>query len=137
MYIKNKKLTLVFLALLILGIVLPVSGEEEFNFNTENGLRIRMIKTSKIGYITAHLLIHFENDESPAVPFLTVINIFEQTLTESKNGIFEILHKLGNDFVVKYGYDHIILKINILPEGYISILENTTAATAPEAPTAL
>jgi hypothetical protein len=116
MYIKSKNSKLITITLLILGIIYSLSAKEEFNFTSRNGLKIRMIKTSKIGYISAHLLIHFSNDELPPIPFLALINIFEQNLTGSKNGMFDILHKLGNDLEVKYGYDHIIIKINMLPE---------------------
>lgn len=113
MDLKKTSIIVVFILLLTPGI-LP--QEQDLNLTTSKGLNIKIVKDTKILFFHAEIVIYYTNIKNPAVPYLTLFNIFNNTVNEPRSGLLNILFKLGNDVEIEQNIDHIIFKINFLSE---------------------
>jgi len=68
-------------------------------------------------FIHAQLVIYYnEKVKNPAIPYLTLLNIFDRHLKGNDTPLLSILRKLGNDYQVEHRPDFLLFKINFLPD---------------------
>lgn len=82
---------------------------------TSKGLRMNLIKDSSLRFVHAEIVIYYSEIKNPAVPYLTLMNIFDPQISNPQSGLLNILFKMGNDIEIDYKLDHLIIKINFLP----------------------
>jgi len=135
MYIQNKTaktaalrhcwaaVTLIVTATISLYLVFPVSAaaepstSESVSRTSTKGLRLRVLKSDHIPFIHAQLIIYYkEKVKNPAIPYLTLLNIFDRNLKGNDTPLLSILKKLGNDYQVEHRPDFLLFKINFLPD---------------------
>ncbi|UCH95846.1 MAG: insulinase family protein [Candidatus Aminicenantes bacterium] len=93
------------------------SDPEPHRFKSTKGLRLMILKSQHIPFIHAQLVIYYqEKIKNPAVPYLTLLNIFDRNLKGDDTNLLSTLKKLGNDFEVEHRPDFLIFKINFLPD---------------------
>lgn len=114
MNLKRTTITMILILILSQGI-LP--QEQNLNLTTSKGLNLNIIKDTKILFFHAEIVIYYTDIKNPAVPYLTLFNIFNNKVNDPQSGMLNILFKLGNDIEIEHNIDHIILKINFLPGG--------------------
>lgn len=115
--------TLIVTVTISLYLVFPVSiAAEPFPpepeiFTSTKGLRLRVLKSDHIPFIHAQLIIYYkEKVKNPAIPYLTLLNIFDRNLKGNDTPLLSILKKLGNDYQVEHRPDFLLFKINFLPD---------------------
>lgn len=116
--------TLVVTVTISIYLVFPGSIDAESNAKTEpysfkstKGLRLKVLKSDHISFIHAQLIIYYsEQVKNPAIPYLTLLNIFERNLKGTDSNLLSILKKLGNDYQVEHRPDFLLFKINFLPD---------------------
>ncbi len=115
--------TLMVTVTISLYLVFPVSiaaepsPPERDSFTSTKGLRSRVLKSDHIPFIHAQLVIYYkEKAKNPAIPYLTLLNIFDGNLKGNDTHLLSILKKLGNDYQVEHRPDFLVLKINFLPD---------------------
>jgi hypothetical protein len=115
--------TLMVTVTISLYLVFPVptaaepSPPEPDSFTSTKGLRLRVLKSDHIPFIHAQLVIYYkEKVKNPAVPYLTLLNIFNRNLKGNDTPLLSILKKLGNDYQVEHRPDFLLFKINFLPD---------------------
>lgn len=87
------------------------------SLKSKTGLRLRVQKSDQITFIHAQLIIYYgKNIKNPAIPYLTLLNIFDRNLRGQDTTLLNILKRLGNDFEVENRPDFLLFKINFLPE---------------------
>jgi len=116
MYTKNKILVPLILTLALGAVPGAAQSGQAFEFTGPHGMRITMLRQPQMEFIKAHLLIRYRNQGDPSLPFLTVINLFDPVKGGYRNSLLSTLYRMGNDFKVQFSYDHIIFKINFLPD---------------------
>ena len=134
MSIKNSKITLrsrcrvgllLTLSLTLttsLGLASPFSPDtssqpdpETYTLKSSRGLRLKILQSNHIPFIHAQLIIYYRKKvENPAIPYLTLLNIFERNLRGDDTALLSTLKKLGNDFNVEHRPDFLLFKINFL-----------------------
>ena len=93
------------------------SSPEVSSFTSKKGLRLKVLKSEHIPFIHAQLIIYYkEKVKNPAVPYLTLLNIFDRNLKGNDTQLLSILKKLGNDYQVEHRPDFLLFKINFLPD---------------------
>lgn len=103
-------LFLVFLSMTVEGVV------QKQAFTTPRGLNVKFLIDNTMDFVHAELLIYYQGKfENPAVPSLTLLNIFDKNVNRSGSAVLNILKKLGNDFKVEQTAEYLIFKINFLP----------------------
>ncbi len=115
--------TLIVTATISLYLVFPASmaaepsPPEPVSFTSTKGLRLKVLKSDHIPFIHAQLIIYYkEKVKNPAVPYLTLLNIFDRYLKGTDTPLLSILKKLGNDYQVEHRPDFLLFKINFLPD---------------------
>ena len=135
MYIQNRTskptawrsgwtaVTLVVTVTAFISLVFPVStAAESFpagfaSFTSTKGLRLRVLASNHIPFIHAQLIIYYnENVKNPAIPYLTLLNIFDRDIKGDDTPLLSTLKKLGNDYQVEHRPDFLLFKINFLPD---------------------
>jgi hypothetical protein len=135
MYIQNQNskiaafrscwaaVTLIVTVTISLYLVFPASiaaepsTPEPVSFTSTKGLRLRVLKSNHIPFIHAQLIIYYkEKVKNPAIPYLTLLNIFDRNLKGNDTPLLSILKKLGNDYQVEHRPDFVLFKINLLPD---------------------
>lgn len=112
MNFKKATVTIILILILTHGIF-PL--EQNLDLTTSKGLNVKIVKDTKILFIHAEIVIYYTDIKNPAVPYLTLFNIFNNKVNDPQSGLLNILFKLGNDVEIEHNIDHIILKINFLP----------------------
>jgi hypothetical protein len=93
----------------------PPSEPEIYNLKSSRGLRLKILKSNHIDFIHAQLVIYYKKKmKNPAIPYLTLLNIFERNLRGDETSLLSTLKKLGNDFKVEHRPDFLLFKINFL-----------------------
>jgi len=116
MYFRNKLDTgLIILSIIILTMVLPsyIAGQS-LEQTTSKGLRINLVKDPSMLFNHAEIVVYYSEIKDPIVPYLTLMNIFDNQINDPQSGLLNTLFKMGNDFKVKYNIDHFIIKVNFL-----------------------
>jgi len=115
--------TLMVTVTIFICLLFPVStaaepSPAEFDsFTCTKGLRLRVLASDQIPFIHAQLVIYYnEKVKNPAIPYLTLLNIFERNLKGDDTPLLSILKKLGNDYQVEHRPDFLLFKINFLPD---------------------
>ena len=134
MYMKNSKishhsrcpaglvLTLSLLMISPLGLAFPPSrgsnsnsDPEIYTLKSSKGLRLKILQSQQIPFIHAQLVIYYKKKvKNPAIPYLTLLNIFERNLRGDDTALLSTLKKLGEDFEVEQRPDFLLFKINFL-----------------------
>lgn len=100
----------------------PSDPEPDF-FTSTKGLRLKVLKSDHIPFIHAQLVIYYsEKVKNPAIPYLTLLNIFDGNLKGNDTHLLSILKKLGNDYQVEHRPDFLLFKINFLPDKILLFL---------------
>lgn len=135
MYIRNQTskttawrsewaaVTLMVTVTIFIYLAAPVSTAAEpsptgfDSFTSTKGLRLRILASDHIPFIHAQLVIYYnEKVKNPAIPYLTLLNIFDRNLKGNDTPLLSILKKLGNDYQVEHRPDFLLFKINFLPD---------------------
>jgi hypothetical protein len=108
-------------AAIYLGFPVPAAAGpanlEPISFTSTKGLRLKVLKSDQIPFIHAQLVIYYrEKVENPAIPYLTLLNIFDRDLKGNDTPVLNTLKKLGNDYQVEHRPDFLLFKINFLPD---------------------
>ncbi|MCP5045842.1 MAG: insulinase family protein, partial [bacterium] len=137
-----------FYALLLIPLLLAPAileaRNEAFDYKISKGLKLKILRNSEVPFIRAHLVINYMNTpENPAIPYLTILNIFGRGIKKPDTALLDTLRKLGNDYEVEYRPDFLWFKINFLPDkiplfirflrnlyGYKPFLETDSRTTA-------
>lgn len=82
---------------------------------TSKGLRVNLLKDPSLMFIHAEIVIYYSEIKDPAVPYLTLLNIFDNQIKNPQAGLLNTLFKIGNDVKIDYRIDHLIIKLNFLP----------------------
>lgn len=99
------------------------SPPEPDSFTSTKGLRLKVLKSDHIPFIHAQLVIYYkEKVKNPAIPYLTLLNIFDGNLKGNDTPLLSILKKLGNDYQVEHRPDFLLFKINFLPDKMLLFL---------------
>jgi predicted Zn-dependent peptidase len=97
-------------------------------FTTSKGLNVKFLIDNTMNFIHAELLIYYNGKyKNPAIPSLTLLNIFNKDVNKSGSNLLSILKKMGNDFEVNQTVDFQMVKINFLPDRlqqFIKFLKN-------------
>jgi hypothetical protein len=93
----------------------PPPDPEIYTLKSSKGLRLKILQSNHISFIHAQLVIYYRKKiENPAIPYLTLLNIFERRLRGDDTALLNILKKLGDDFTVEHRPDFLLFKINFL-----------------------
>ena len=117
MYFRNKLDTgLIIISIFFLTIALPsyIAGQS-LEQTTSKGLRINLVKDPSMLFNHAEIVVYYSEIKDPIVPYLTLMNIFDDQINNPQSGLLNILFKMGNDYKVDYNIDHFIVKLNFLP----------------------
>jgi len=119
MYTRNKRLRLSAVAGVLLWIaqlVGPLQGQSDvLEFTASKGVTIKIIRDSSMRFLHATLLVFFRNPHSePAIPYLTMENLFSESLDETDTKLQDLLKRLGNDYTVEYHPDRLSVRVNFL-----------------------
>ena len=117
MYFQNKLDTgLIIISIFILSITLPsFIGGQSLEQTTSKGLRMSLVKDQSMLFNHAEIVVYYSEIKDPTVPYLTLMNIFDDQINDPQSGLLNTLFKMGNDFKLEYNIDHFIIKINFLP----------------------
>ncbi|MCU0287298.1 MAG: insulinase family protein [Acidobacteria bacterium] len=126
---KRKKLDKKWVVTLLISAALQVIGSSAVAtadpgsqaqiFITPKGLKVKTLSDHTMDFIHAELLIfHKGKFNNPAIPSLTLLNIFDRNINSSGSDVLEILEKLGNDFTLEQTADYLVLKVNFLPDKF-------------------
>ena len=86
-------------------------------FTTSKGLNVKFLIDNTMNFIHGELLIYYNGKyRNPAIPSLTLLNIFNKDVNKSGSNLLNILKKMGNDFEVEQTVDFQMVKINFLPD---------------------
>ncbi len=132
MYTQNRNyLYRCAILLLIAGLISPAALEakQEFQpYRISRGMEIRILKNTGIPFIHAQLVIFYRDKiDNPAIPYLTLLNIFDNNIKKPGTPLLGTLRKLGNDFEVEHRPDFLLFKINFLADKvplFIRFLKN-------------
>jgi hypothetical protein len=115
--------TIIVTVTISISLVFPVSIAAEpsppnlDSFTSTKGLRLKVLKSDHIPFIHAQLVIYYkEKVKNPAIPYLTLLNIFDRNLKGNDTPLLSILKKLGNDYQLEHRPDFLLFKINFLPD---------------------
>jgi hypothetical protein len=115
-----KKFRITGLIAVLLGIMAIINAEAAVQkqlFVTQKGLNVKFLIDKTMDFIHAELLIYYNGKyRNPAIPSLTLLNIFNKDVNESDSSLLSSLRKLGNDFEVEQSADFQMVKINFLPD---------------------
>ncbi|MCK5221987.1 MAG: hypothetical protein KAR14_10435, partial [Candidatus Aminicenantes bacterium] len=75
---------------------------------TSKGLRVNLLKDPSLMFIHAEIVIYYSEIKDPAVPYLTLLNIFDNQIKNPQAGLLNTLFKMGNDVKIDYRIDHLI-----------------------------
>ncbi len=116
MYFRNKLDTgLIIISIFILTIALPsIIAGQSLEQTTSKGLRINLVKDPSMLFNHAEIVVYYSEIKDPTVPYLTLMNIFNDQINNPQSGLLNTLFKMGNDFKVENNIDHFIVKINFL-----------------------
>lgn len=90
---------------------------QPFSVKSSKGLRLKIYQDRDLAFIHAQLMIIYPDEKvNPAIPYLTMQNLFYGNLGVSSTELLDILERLGNDYVVEHRPDFFLLKINFLPD---------------------
>jgi len=81
---------------------------------TSKGFRVSLIKDPSLLFIHAELAIYYSDISNSIIPYLTIMNIFDDQTNNPRTGLRNSLFKMGNDFEIDYKIDHLIIKVNFL-----------------------
>jgi len=117
MYFQNSlRPRSIIILIFILAIIFPANiPGQALEQTTSKGLRTNLIKDPSLMFIHAEIVIYYSEISDPAVPYLTLMNIFDAQINNPQSGLLNILFKMGNDVEIDYKLDHLIIKINFLP----------------------
>lgn len=109
------------LALVITAAVLPATslhaGVQKQTFVTSRGLKVKVLADSTMDFLHAELLVFYKDKyKNPAIPTLTLLNLFDKEVNKSGSSLLSILRRLGNDYEVEQTPEYFILKVNFLPD---------------------
>jgi len=105
------------LASLFPGLYPETASPDNIYSTSVKGMDIEIIQDPLLGYIHAELIIFYRNKAiNPAIPYLTLFNIFDRDLLPEESGLLADLAKLGNTYTVCHRPDYLVLKIDFLPE---------------------
>ncbi len=116
MFFQNKFDTgLIIISILIITSFLPsyTLGQSLEQTNSK-GLRINLVKDSSMLFNHAEIVVYYSEIKDPTVPYLTLMNIFDDEINDPQSGILNTLFKMGNDYKIEYNIDHFIIKLNFL-----------------------
>lgn len=106
--------------LIVAGIFVRAADVRMLDLTTSRGLKIRFIQDSEMLFVHSQLVIFYENVStylsSPAIPYLTLFNMFNGDIRESSSALLGSLRRLGNDFRVDDGPDYAKVVVNFLPD---------------------
>ncbi len=119
------------LLMMITGLAFPIASEAQqqtFNYRITRGLDVEILKNPEIPFIHAELVIYYrEKPINPAIPYLTILNIFDKNVKFPDNPVLNSLQRLGNDFEIELRPDYFLFKINFLTDKipqFIRFLKN-------------
>jgi len=111
-------------AVLITAAIHSLSGGADIadpkkTFTSPKGLKVTTLNEPAMDFIHTELLIfHKGKFNNPAIPTLTLLNLFDRTVNKSGSDLLDILERLGNDFEVEQTADYLSLKVNFLPDRF-------------------
>jgi hypothetical protein len=115
MYKKNKYLFILLFFITLCSLVHPELEKRELT--SSKGLKIKFLLDDTLDFIHAELLIQYKGKfKNPAVPNLTMVNIFNQNVNEPGSSLLSNLRRLGNDYKIEQTAEFFIIKINFLPD---------------------
>ncbi len=89
------------------------------SFTTPKGLKVTTLNDPAMDFVHTELLIfHKGKFNNPAIPTLTLLNLFDRNVNRSGSDLLDILERLGNDFEVEQTADYLVLKVNFLPDKF-------------------
>jgi predicted Zn-dependent peptidase len=115
---NKKRVTGLFMAAALLATAANVGAAvQKHTFITSKGLKVKLLLDPTMDFIHAELLIfHKGKYNNPAVPALTLMNLFDKNVNKSGSGLMNALKRMGNDFEVEQTPDYLVFKINFLPD---------------------
>lgn len=118
---RRKALCTAALAVVLSAAVLPAvslhAGVQKLTFTTSKGLKVKVLTDSTMDFVHAELLVFYKDKfKNPAIPTLTLINLFDKDVNPSGSNLMSILKRLGNDYEVEQTPEYFILKVNFLPD---------------------
>lgn len=113
---KKYRITVLFAVLLVMMMMTVEAAVQKEEFITQKGLNVKFLIDNTMDFVHAELLIYYNGKyRNPAIPSLTLLNIFNKDVNKSDSSLLNILKKLGNDFEVEQTADFQMFKINFLP----------------------
>ncbi len=95
------------------------STASTFSRTMSKGLEIKVLKSDQIDFIYAELVIFYhDKDINPAIPWLTLLNMFNTQVDRGGSNLLQNLKKLGNDFEIVNRPDYLLIKINLLRDRF-------------------
>lgn len=84
---------------------------------SSKGLQIKIYNDPSMEFIHAQLIIAYPTyPKNPAIPYLTMLNLFHRNLGVYTPQLLSMLEKMGNDYEVEHRPDFLYFKINFLPD---------------------
>lgn len=130
MSIKNKLLFWGALGLLINHsfVVAQTAGNPEkpqpVTFTSTKGLVMHVLPQAGVGLCSGELMIITPyKGMYPGVPQIAYENLFNPALTEGHNSLLSALKKLGGDFSIIDGGDHVRIRVTFLPQRLNAFLQ--------------
>jgi hypothetical protein len=117
-YWNKKRVTGLFMAAALLMTTVHLCAVvQKHTFKTSKGLKVKLLVNPTMDFIHAELLIfHSGKYNNPAIPIVTLMNLFDKDVNKSGSGLVNILKRMGNDFEVEQTPDYLVFKINFLPD---------------------
>ncbi len=115
---NKKRVTGLFMAAALLAATADVTAVvQKHTFITSKGLKVKLLADPTMDFIHAELLIfHSGKYNNPAIPALTLMNLFDKGVNKSGSSLMNALKRMGNDFEVEQTPDYLVFKINFLPD---------------------
>jgi predicted Zn-dependent peptidase len=89
------------------------------SFTTPKGLKVTTINDPAMEFVHAELIIfHSGKFNNPAIPTITLLNLFDRNINRSGSDILDILERLGNDYELEQTADYLVLKVNFLADKF-------------------
>ncbi len=116
MHRKKYGITTLFVVLLVIMMRVEAAVQKQ-TFTTPKGLNVKFLIDNTMNFVHAELLIYYNGKyRNPAIPSLTLLNIFDKDVNKSGSNLLNILKKLGNDFEIEQTVDFQMFKINFMPD---------------------
>jgi hypothetical protein len=119
MYMQNRR-HCVIIILLVAGLVTTATAQNQQKthaYKISRGMEVKIMQNDDIQFIHAQLVIYYKSKpENPALPYLTMLNIFDRNVKKPDTAVLNNLRKLGNDYQIDARPDFLLIKTNFLPD---------------------